>query len=369
MRASGVSRILLTGVFAAALGLASEPKLEPLSGAPPFPADNPPTPEKVVLGKELFFDDTLSRNRRRSCSTCHKPELYFTDGFSRGWGLNETELRRKTPTLLNVGWQRSMFFDGREKTLEDQASKPLENPFEMGLDPAEAARRVAASARYRRMFEAAFPGEPITFGLVAKAIASYERTLVSYDSDLDRYLSGDESALSDAAKRGMALFEGKAGCIRCHNGPMLTDHQLHYTGVPENQGDNEAGTRYKTQSLRDVLRRYSFMHHGDFLTIDAVLDHYERGGSAPEGLKAEIEPVELSDGERKDLVAFLGSLNGRVNELLADLPLGTDVFNVRKIPQTGEDEADASGPVLDPNYVRRPVGEGPVMDPNYVKKK
>jgi cytochrome c peroxidase len=348
-----VLRVLLVAGVAATAAFAGEPKLEPLSGSPPFPADNPPTVEKIALGKELFFDDSLSANSRRSCSTCHKPELYFTDGFSRGWGLQETELRRKTPNLLNVGWQQSMFFDGREKTLEDQASKPLENPFEMALDPAEAARRIASSARYRRMFEAAFPGEPITFSLVAKAIASYERTLVSYDSDLDRYLTGDETALNDAAKRGMALFEGKAGCIRCHNGPMLTDHQKHYTGVPENQGDNKPGTQYKTQSLRDVLRRYSFMHHGDLLTIDAVLDHYERGGSAPAGLKAEIEPVDLSDAERKDLIAFLGSLNGRVNELLADLPLGTDVFNVRKIPQTGEDEAAASGPVLDPNYVKK----------------
>lgn len=353
MGALGVARAIFLGVLMAACALAGEPKLAPLSGMPPFPADNPPTPEKVALGKELFFDDALSGNFRRSCSTCHKPELYFTDGFSRGWGLQETELRRKTPNLLNVGWQQSMFFDGREKSLEDQAPKPLENPFEMDLDPAEAAKRVAASARYRRMFEAAFPGEPIAFGLIAKAIASYERTLVSYDSDLDRYLTGDESALSDAARRGMALFEGKAGCIRCHNGPMLTDHLKHYTGVPENQGDNAPGTKYKTQSLRDVLRRYSFMHHGDVLTIEAVLDHYERGGSAPAGLQAEIEPVELSDDERKDLIAFFGALNGRLNELLADLPLGTDVFNVRKIPQTGEEEADASGPVLDPNYVKK----------------
>ena len=363
------ARVFLLVVVAGAAALAGEPKLEPLTGMPPFPADNPPTPEKIALGKELFFDDALSGNFRRSCSTCHKPELYFTDGFSRGWGLHETELRRKTPNLLNVGWQQSMFFDGREKTLEDQASKPLENPFEMGLDPAEAAQRVAASARYRRMFEAAFPGEPITFAVIAKAIASYERTLVSHDSDLDRYLLGDESALSDSAKRGMALFEGKAGCIRCHNGPMLTDHQKHYTGVPENQGDNAPGTKYKTQSLRDVVRRYSFMHHGDVLTIDAVLDHYEKGGSAPSGLTAEIEPVELSDTERKDLIAFLGSLNGRVNELLADLPLGTDVFNVRKIPQTGEDEAAASQPVLDPNYIRRGTPpQGPVTDPSYIKK-
>ena len=223
----------------------------------------------------------------------------------------------------------------------------------MGLDPAEAAQRIAASVRYRRLFEIAFPGEPISFRLIAKAIASYERTLVSHDSDLDRYLLGDETALTDAAKRGKTLFEGKAGCIRCHNGPMLTDHQKHYTGVFENQGDNKPGTKYKTQSLRDVMRRYSFMHHGDLLTIEAVLDHYERGGSAPEGLKAEIEPIDLGEAERKDLVAFLGSLNGRVSELLANLPLGTDVFNVRRVPQSGEDEEAASGPVTDPNYVKK----------------
>jgi cytochrome c peroxidase len=219
------------------------------------------------------------------------------------------------------------------------------------------------------MFAVAFPEEPISFNLIAKALASYERTLVSYDSDLDRYLLGDENALSDASKRGMALFKGKAGCIRCHNGPLLSDHQKHYTGVPENQGDNKPGTKYKTQSLRDVLRRYSFMHHGDFLTIDVVLDHYEKGGSAPSGLEAEIKPFKMSADERKDLLAFLGSLNGRVNELLADLPMGTDVCNVRGVPQSGEDVAAASEPVLDPNYVRKPAAEGPVTDPNYVKRR
>ncbi len=346
---------------AADVGETGRPRLEPLSGQPPYPADNPPTPEKIALGKEIFFENALSSNFRRSCSTCHKPELYFTDGFSRGWGLHDTELRRKTPNLLNVGWQRSMFFDSRVDTLEQQVAKPLENPHELDLDPAEAAARLAGDPYYRKMFEKVFPGEPITFDLVAKAVASYERTLVSYDSDLDRYLLGDESALDADAKRGMELFSGKAGCIRCHNGPLLSDHQRHYTGVPENAGDNAAGTKYKTQSLRDVMRRYSYMHNGEMLNIQDVFDHYERGGSAPAGLEAEIEPVSLSAEDRASLKAFLLALNGRVTELLDASPQGTDVFNIRRAPAKAD-----SGPVQDPAYVKRP--EGPVQDPSYVPK-
>lgn len=343
-------------VLAVAGCMAAQPKLEPLVGLPPFPANNPPTAEKLELGRALFFETELSGDGRRSCSSCHKPELYFTDGFSKAWGLHELELRRKTPSVLNVGWQQSMFFDGRVETLEEQASKPLENSLEMDLAPDEAARRVARSGRYQRLFEAAFPGEEISFPLMAKALAVYERTLVSVDSDLDRYLLGDEEAISDDARRGMALFTGKAGCIRCHNGPMLTDHQLHYTGVPETRGDNEPGTKYKTQSLRDVMRRYSYMHNGELLTIAAVLDHYERGGNAPDGLNAEIEPVELTVEERADLTAFLRTLDGRVNALLDESPPVNDRFSRRSLrtPLTGADEVDASGaPILDPNYVKR----------------
>jgi len=324
-----------------AAGWAGDPKLEPLTGAPPYPADNPPTPEKIELGRRLFFDTMLSGEGRRSCSTCHKPELYFTDGFSRAWGLNESELRRKSPSLLNVGWQRSMFFDSREKTLEDQAAGPVAHPLELGSDPEVVAEKASR---------------------IAKAIASYERTLISQDSDLDRYLLGDEDALSVEAKRGMELFTGRAGCIRCHHGPMLTDHQRHYTGVPETRGDNEPGFQYKTQSLRDVLRRYSFMHNGEMLRIDDVLDHYERGGSAPEGVEAEIEPVELSERDRADLIAFLESLNGRIAPEVFEDSASADVFDASRIPRDGEDEAAAS----DPLYLD---DDGPVQDPSYTPKK
>ncbi len=266
------------------------PHLAPLSGAPPYPPDNPPTKEKIELGEMLFFETMLSGGGRRSCGTCHKPELLFMDGLSRAWGLNESELSRKAPGLLNVGWQQSMFFDGRAESLEEQVPMPLEHPQEMALDPDVAASRVAADLGYRRLFEKAFPGEPITFDLIAKAVASYERTLVSYDSDLDRYLNGDDTALKPAAKRGLDLFSGKARCIKCHHGALLTDHKFHYTGVPERVGDSKPGSKYKTQSLRDVTRRFSFMHNGMFLRMEKVLDHYVRGGSAPPGPMEKVHP-------------------------------------------------------------------------------
>lgn len=303
------------------------PRLEPLRGLPPHPADNPPTAEKVKLGRMLFFETMMSGGRRRSCGTCHKPELLFMDGLSRAWGLNESELPRKTPGLLNVGWQRKIFSDGRAKSLEDQVSFPLREPREMDLDPAEAARRVGADDHYRKLFAAVFPGEAITFSLIAKAVAAFERTLVSRDSDLDRYLLGDDDALGPQARRGMELFTGKAGCIECHHGPLLTDHEFHYTGVPERDGDSKPGAKYKTQSLRDVNRRFSFMHNGIYMRLDHVLDHYQRGGSPPPGMEAEIRPVALNADERSSLMAFLKSLNGRVGDLLDPSSTEADLFN------------------------------------------
>lgn len=350
------------------------PRLEPLTGLPLHPPDNPGTPEKIKLGEMLFFETMLSNRGQRSCSTCHKPELFFSDGFSRAWGLHETELPRKTPNLLNVGWQRSMFFDGRAKTLEEQVRMPLENHQEMDLDPEVAAKRLAADPLYSAAFAKVFPGEAISFALVAKAIAAFERTLVSYDSDVDRYLAGVEDALSPEAQSGLHLFNGKAGCIRCHNGPLLTDHQFHYTGVPERDGDKPAGTKYKTQSLRDVARRFSFMHNGHYLRLEHVIEHYSRGGSAPGEVEAEIRPLSLSGEEKSDLMAFLRSLNGRVDETLGQNGGGSDLFSVPR-PIDRDDRSSQTGPVMDPAYQKpkAPEGtqppstqpDGPVQDPAY----
>ena len=334
-------KVLAVALFAGLVLPAVEPTLHlaPLSSEPPHPADNLPTVEKVELGEMLFFETMLSGEERRSCGTCHKPELLFMDGLSRAWGLNESELSRKAPSLLNVGWQRTMFFDGRTKSLEEQVSMPLEHPQEMALDLKVAVARVAADPDYQRLFEKAFPGEPITFGLIAKSVASYERTLVSYDSDLDRYLEGDKSALRPAAKRGMALFIGKASCIECHHGPLLTDHKVHYTGVPERDGDSKPGSRYKTQSLRDVTRRFSYMHNGIFLRIEGVIDHYVRGGSAPSGVQAGIVPTPLTNKERSDLTSFLQALSGRITGSIRNFSQAERAFEGRKkIINTGNDD-------------------------------
>ncbi len=322
------------------------PRLEPLTGNPAHPADNPGTAEKIKLGEMLFFENLLSGGNRRSCGTCHKSELLFMDGLSRAWGLHDMELRRKTPGLLNVGWQRSLFSDGRSKTLEEQASKPLENHLEMDIDPAEAAEKIRRDPVYPQLFEKVFPGEPITFALIAKAIAAYERTLVSYDSDFDRYLLGDKTALKPEAVRGMQLFEGKAGCIRCHHGPLLTDHLFHYTGVPEISGGTPNGTKHKTQSLRDVNRRSSYMHNGHYLKLRHVIDHYARGGSAPDGLATEIVATDLSEEDKSDLMVFLRSLNGRVISITENSSHNTDIFNAPP-PKKAE------GPAQDPSYLNR----------------
>ena len=180
----------------------------------------------------------------------------------------------------------------------------------MDLDPREAVERLRKDAEYQRLFAAAFPGRELSFDLVAEAVASYERTLVSYDSDLDRYLSGSRDAFSAAARRGMELFTGEAGCVRCHNGPLLSDQKMHYIGVPEMMGDSPQGAPYKTPSLRDIALRGSYMHNGAFRTLDAVLDFYQGAGVA-DGVKSEAPRLNLTPEQRSDLMAFLRSLTGR----------------------------------------------------------
>ena len=340
--------LLVYAAWGSAFASGGTDRLMPLTGAPPHPPDNPPSMEKVRLGEMLFFEEMLSGNGRRSCGTCHKPELLFMDGLSRAWGLHESELPRKTPSLLNVGWQRRLFSDGRAKTLEEQAAFPLRHPREMNLDPTLAVQRIRRDPQYQELFERAFPGRPVTFELVAKAISTYERTLVSYDSDLDRYLTGDADALTAAAKRGMALFTGRAGCVSCHHGPLLTDHKLHYTGVPEREGDSESGTKYKTPSLRDVTRRYSFMHNGYYLRLSHVINHYSRGGSPPPGVRSEVPPIELSELEKRDLIAFLESLSGRITQITVRSRHQIDGRNVLRQREAPPEDSEPQ----DPSYLK-----------------
>ena len=309
-----MKRWMLGAVLGTLLLWGNDLPLKPLTGKPPFPSQNPPTRAKAELGRKLFFENRLSGPGNRSCGTCHRPELMYSDGMSRAWGLKETELRRRTPMLFNVGWLERLFHDARAGSLEEQAAFPLRNEFEMDLDPQEAVARLRADVNYQKLFQEVFPDRELSWDLVAQAMATFQRTLVSYDSDLDRHLAGDGAALSPAARRGLELFSGRGGCITCHHGPLLTDQKMHYVGVLELPGDGPQGTPYKTPSLRDAALRGSFMHNGAYRTLEAVLNLYQGVGVA-EGPKSDVPRLELKPQEKADLVAFLRSLTGRTYEV------------------------------------------------------
>ena len=294
-----------------------------LSVLVPVPADNPLTAERVALGARLFFDTALSRDRTVACATCHRPDRAFTDGRPVAIGIGGRRGRRNAPTLLNRAYGREMFWDSRAGSLEEQALAPMINPTELGNTHEEIVRRLDASTTYRRLFRLAFGGGEVTIDRAAQAIANFERTLLSGDSPVDRDERHDNrSALTAPARRGRNLFVGKANCIVCHNGPTFSDERLHNTGVgwgrePVDLGryevtllDEDRG-RFKTPTLRDVARTPPYMHDGSVPTLRAVVEFYDRGGTANPYLDARIKPLGLSPSEKTDLVAFLKSLTGR----------------------------------------------------------
>ncbi len=287
-------------------------------GSPPHPADNVPSAEKVALGKRLFFEKRLSADNTISCATCHDPKRGFSDGRRTARGITRIARPRNTPTLWNLAWAKSFYWDGRKATLEEQARVPIEHADEMGLSLADAAKRLAADANYARAFAAAFPDQPAAAGeTIVKAIAAYERTLVSPLTRFDRWIAGEERALAPREVAGFRLFTGKARCLACHGGWRLTDDRFHDVGLPSTDRGRAdvAGVAaephsFKTPSLRGLALTAPYMHDGSLPTLAAVLDHYanrllQRPSLAPE-LKRGIE---LSKAERSALLAFLGTLS------------------------------------------------------------
>ena len=223
-------------------------KLAPLDFPPPVPADNPQTPAKIALGKQLFFDPRLSGDNKTSCSTCHRPDKAFSDGRERGQSPAGKDLGRSTPGLLNVAYLKSFFWDGRAGSLEDQALKPLQSPAEMNQDLGELEKELADIPGYRQQFQDVFGHDP-TAREVARALASFERTLVAMNSPLDRYLRGDDKALTEEQRNGLELFLGDGGCIRCHNGPLLSDGKFYRLGLPARGALGEDPGRGKITGL------------------------------------------------------------------------------------------------------------------------
>jgi cytochrome c peroxidase len=296
-----------------------------------YPGQKSASPARIELGKTLFFDNRLSSTGTMSCATCHKPELGFADGQRYSTGVSGQRLKRHTPHLHNLAWQKTFFWDGRATSLEAQALGPLANPDELGMPIAELVPRLAAVEEYRRAFEAAYPGSGLTAKNVASAIASFVRSLVSGHAAFDRYQKGDAAALGESARRGMELFFGKALCSTCHSGAHFSDGKFHNTGVPGDDLGRAALDRvgefqmrpypffqmqkaFKTPGLRNVALSAPYMHDGSEPTLLDVARFYNKGGKerASYGLALDIRPLDMNEAQLGDLVAFLESLTAPV---------------------------------------------------------
>jgi cytochrome c peroxidase len=326
-----------------------------------IPRDNTLTAAKVELGRQLFFDPLLSADNSVSCATCHDPHRAFTDGKKTAVGIACRKGARNTPTILNAMFNSTIFWDGRAKSLEDQAIQPLVNPDEMGNSSHDqVVKRLAATPAYVTQFQQVF-GKPVDIDSLAKAIAAYERTLVSANAPLDRFLAGDRNALSDSAQRGLTLYRTKARCAVCHNlnttFPFLTDGNYRNTGVAGNfAGFNElsrlatgatpatAGAveslnhvtagrstlarqdgaaelgrflvsddaldigAFRTPSLRNVELTAPYFHDGSAATLADVVRYYNQGGNANIHRDWELQAINLTEAEQKDLIEFLKCL-------------------------------------------------------------
>ncbi len=317
------------------------------------PDDNEMTPERVALGRALYFDTRLSADGTVACATCHDVTRSFTDRRPVSEGIRGQLGRRNAPTTMNAALLGSMFLDGRVDTLEQQAVLPITNPIEMGhKSPADAVAAIAADSDYQRMFKAAY-GRSVNFDDIGRALAAFERTLIFLSSPFDRYLRGDQSALSQAAKAGWALYNGKARCVTCHPinlaSPIGSDDRFHNIGIAalnrdfdqlaakalktlERDDSIEALERlalstdsselgrfmvtknrsdigaFRTPQVTNVGITAPYMHDGSMQTLWDVMDHYNKGGEANLYLDGGIEPLALTENEINQVVAFLFSL-------------------------------------------------------------
>ncbi|MCZ8240070.1 MAG: c-type cytochrome [Leptospiraceae bacterium] len=304
----------------------------------PAPLDNPTTKEKIELGKMLFFDPRMSGSNWISCATCHNPALGWSDGLSLGFGHDMKPLSRNTPTILNTAYQTHQFWDGRAETLEEQALGPVESSAEMSQDITVMIGELEELSVYKNLFDIAFPKEGLTKVNIAKALAAYERTIVSGESPFDRYLKGNLDEIDVSAKRGFVLFENKAQCSKCHSGFNFSDNGFHNIGLKDPNGNIDEGRwgaigkdapikiralvgAFKTPTLRDVALTAPYMHNGMYKTLEEVVDHYDRGGDDLEYLDPNMIKLKLTSEEKKDLVSFLKTLTGeQIQVVLPNLP-------------------------------------------------
>jgi cytochrome c peroxidase len=292
----------------------------------PFPNDNPWSEAKEKLGRMLFFDPILSGGHTISCASCHNPSLSWADNQKLASGSGRMKLH--TPTIIDVAWVPVLGWDGKFRSLESVAFGPLLNPDNMNNTEAEIVSRLTKIPGYVEAFSRAFPGVThaggpsgavVTRPRIEQAIATFERTVLAAPAPFDRWIDGDENAIGVSAKRGFILFNDKAGCANCHEGPSLSDFSFHDIGLAK-EDDIGRGRLFPTSvklrhgfkvpTLRDVARRAPYMHDGSIPTLEAVVDAYDTGGVDRPSRSEFIHPLGLSLAEKQDLVAFLRTLTG-----------------------------------------------------------
>ena len=362
-----VSTLLVTlavGVFVSAAhadgpGPLAQPKSDKQAGFPTdlyswvIPPDNPQTPAKIALGKALFFDDRLSADGKISCDHCHGPAKGFTDQLPTSMGIGAQFGQRNAPSVLNSMFNVTQFWDGRSPTLEAQVEGPVTNPVEMGQKSTDAALAAIKSIpEYQKQFKEVFGREP-TFADIERAIAAYERTQFAFDSPFDKFMAGDKSAISDSAKRGWSIFNGKGRCMSCHGWnptqPLFTEMKFHNIGVSAHKADfvplarkaldtlrsgataqdidklaigsdmsglgrflvtkqpHDIGA-FRTMGLRNLLVTQPYFHDGSQATLWDTIDHYNKGGVQNPYLDGGITPLGLTEAQEDDLIAFLTAL-------------------------------------------------------------
>jgi cytochrome c peroxidase len=378
-------------------GFLAEPRSQDQIGFPKeltksaIPPASPLTPPVVELGKKLFFDPRLSGDGTVACATCHDPARAFTDGRPTSIGIKGRVGQRNAPTLLNAFYNKTQFWDGRVNTLEQQAALPITNPFEMGSSSlGDAVARIANDNKYRAAFQAAFGREANEQDLV-RAIATYERTLVSFNSPFDRYIAGDQSAISEQAKHGWELFNNKARCNKCHaldekvcDPTLFTDNDFHNIGigilkhhvvplVQRTERELAQGllpvidakaieseisalgrfliTRkepdiaaFKTPDIRNIMVTGPYFHDGSQETLWDVMDHYNHGdGVTNPWLDEDMQPLALTEPEIDDVVAFMASLTSPEYKEQGDEEYARQLA-ISKVNRPQRDTARAFGP-------------------------
>ena len=278
-----------------------------------YPSGEPHSADEVLLGKTLFFDTRLSLKKTQSCNTCHNVDLGFGDGLRFSPGDRGVPSKRNTPHLYNLGWSRIFTWDGRASSLEEQVLGPIQSGDEMDMPLDLMLRRLKIVPWYWDMFKKVYGANGLIEENVANSIAAFERSLIVDETPFDQFMNGYIPAMTPAAIRGMAVFENKGQCIKCHEGPNLTDGSFHNTGVSgEDPGRGAIAQAsslkgaFKTPGLRNVALTAPYMHNGSLPSLEQVVDFYDRGGDVTEN--ATIEPLALTAGEKRDLIAFLGAL-------------------------------------------------------------